>query len=180
MVCSIGFSFAQETKEPVAKEAAPNKVGLVFQGKAFYLSEDITGSGTMVVNKYYPEGGKGVAHLRQRFILTKDDAKTVATNMAKSFEKMGKVSIEDNVAPNITGLVITKAGESSSFVTVSIFEKAPNGKGVFVKTYDIAAPGMPAEKLEGIVTNVKKKAFTDLVNAKFPRIQLAKKAKEKE
>jgi len=181
MMASMGLVMGLNAQAAAEKKKA--KPSMEFMGKTYYLGDDISAGKTMAVNRYYREGSgpnKLGGHLLQRFILTKDDGKTVATNMAKSFEKMGKVTVVDDVAPGVTGLVTTEAGEKAAFVRISIFKQSKKGNSVFVKSWDIAAPAMTKEKLEGIAAKFQKSTLEALVKAKFPRMVLPpKKAPKK-
>ena len=183
IIVSASFAGAQETKEVKKPLVETEKLSVQYQNKTYYLGDDITAAGKMVLNQYYPKGykeGEYNSYLHQRYILTEDDAKTVATKMAKSFEGMGEVTLDHDVLPKISGLVVTESKEGASHATISIFQSFTNGKGVSVRTLHVLAPPMAKEKLEGIVAKLKKKAFTDLADAKFPKMQLPKKPESKE
>ena len=159
---SASLVVGQEAQPPIEKKAEKAKPSIVFLGKTYFLGDNITANKTIAVNRYYIEkGGPGKlgSHLLQRFILTKDDAKTVATKMAEVFKKKKGVTLVHDVAPGISGVITTEAGEKVAFVRVSIFEQAKNGKGVFVKSWDIAAPAMAKEKLEAKIKNIMLKIF---------------------
>lgn len=169
LAASISVLVAQETEAPAESKAA--KPSVEFMGKTYILSDDIIAGKTTVVNKYYRKDDR-VVYLSQRFVMTADDAKAMATRMAKSFEKMGDVTLVHDIAPGISGHVITNATEKSSFVRISIYEQAKNKKGVFVKTWDIQAPGMTKEKVAAIAAKFQKATFDALVKASFPKIVL--------
>ena len=172
----------QGSEVPVEKKEGAAKPKVTFSGKDYFLSDELESVGIIMVNYYFLKSEDPMSKflsLNQRFVTTKDDAKTVATKMKTSFEKRGKVTLVDDVVPNVTGMVVTESKESSSRVTISIYEQAETRKGVFVKTYDLFAPKMPEEKLEKIVKELQKKTLIDLANTKFPKLVLSEKVEEK-
>ena len=81
---SVSHIMGQEAKPPVVEKEAKAKLkpSIVFQGKTYILGDDVSMKNRIIVNRYYREGsgpGKLGAFLLQRFIMTKDDAKKVAT-----------------------------------------------------------------------------------------------------
>lgn len=179
----MSFSMVVADDALPATEKAAAKPSVSFLGKSYFLGDDITAGKTMIVNRYYREGespNKYRSYLSQRFILTQDAAKTVAANMGKSFEKQGKVTLVDEVAPGYSGMVLAEGGEKVSYVTVFVYHQAKNGKGVFVKSWDIKAPGMAQEKVDGIAAKFQKSTLEALVKAVFPKVVFPKKAETKE
>ena len=161
LMFGVGFVMGQGVEAPAEKKVEV-KPQITFSKKVYYLSDKVEVNGASVINRYFLKAGSPMVnrlHLSQRFIVTKDSAKTSATRMKLQFEKRGKVTLVDEVVPNATGMIITEVGEKFSYVTLSVYEPSESGKGVIVKTYDLLAPKMTVEKLEKIVGEFQKKTL---------------------